>query len=259
MSSGITFSGFSNIDFNLVVSAAMTQASQPLNSLKSQQSALKSQVNTFDALSSKLSALDSAASALAGGTALTTYSASVSDSSIVSASTGTGAIAGRYDVVVNELSRVRRSRRPTARLPTPDDERRDGRLAHHQRHRIDVQAPVTLADLAKPKSTRQWCRCPGIGRSDRQQRLSTGAHRHGHPQNRTPSRLRITHRRRRSRRSQTRTTTVSLAIPPPTTRSRRPTRSSPSTTWRSRARATRSTRRFFGTTLTLLRSRRRPR
>jgi len=149
VSSGITFSGFNNIDFNLVVNAAMTQASQPLNSLKTQQSALKSQVSTFDTLQTKLSALDSAASALAAGTALTTYSATVSDSSIVSATTATGAIPGHYDVVVNELARAQVTASNSTAPDADTTSVASGGWLTINGHRIDVQAPVTLADLAK--------------------------------------------------------------------------------------------------------------
>ena len=41
MSTPITFSGFNNIDFNLVVNSLMQQASQPLTSLQTQQKALQ--------------------------------------------------------------------------------------------------------------------------------------------------------------------------------------------------------------------------
>lgn len=149
MSSGITFSGFNNIDFNMIVSAAMTQASQPLKSLQSKQTALRSQVSTFDALSSKLSALDTAAKALAGGTALTSYAATVSDTSIVSASSSSTSTPGRYDIVVNELARAQVTASNSTAPDADTTAIAAGGWLTINGQRIDVQAPVTLADLAK--------------------------------------------------------------------------------------------------------------
>ena len=64
MSSGITFSGFNNIDFNVVLNALMKQAAIPLNQLQAKQNALKTQQTNLDTLSSKLSALSTAATNL---------------------------------------------------------------------------------------------------------------------------------------------------------------------------------------------------
>ncbi len=44
MSSPITFSGFNNIDFNVVVNSLMQQASLPLHSLQTQQKSLHAQI-----------------------------------------------------------------------------------------------------------------------------------------------------------------------------------------------------------------------
>ena len=158
MSSGITFSGFNNIDFNVVVNAAITQASQPLKSLQSKQTALKSQSSTFDTLASKLSALDDTANALASGTALTSYTPSVSDSSVFTAAIGSSATAGHYDVVVNELARAQVTASASTTSDADTTSVASGGWLTINGHRIDVQAPVTLADLAK-----QINQTPGVG------------------------------------------------------------------------------------------------
>ena len=158
MSSGITFSGFNNIDFNVVVNAAITQASQPLKSLQSKQTALKSQSSTFDTLASKLSALDDTASALASGTALTTYTPSVSDPSVFTAAIGSGATAGHYDVVGNELARAQATASASTANDADTTSVASGGWLTINGHRIDVNAPVTLADLAK-----QINQTPGVG------------------------------------------------------------------------------------------------
>jgi flagellar capping protein FliD len=64
VSSPITFSGFNNIDFNVVLNSLMQQASVPLTSLQTQQKTLQTRVTGFDTLSSNVKALSSAAAAL---------------------------------------------------------------------------------------------------------------------------------------------------------------------------------------------------
>jgi flagellar hook-associated protein 2 len=106
MSSPITFSGFNNIDFNVVLNALMQQASEPLNDLQTRQSALQSQSATFDKLNTLIAALQSAADDLSGLTSASTLSGQTSDPSAVGVSVSAGATAGDYDVVVNELARA---------------------------------------------------------------------------------------------------------------------------------------------------------
>src|SRR5260221_7474400 len=106
MSSPITFSGFNNIDFNQVLTSLMQQASQPLTALSNRQSALRSQAATFDALNARVAALQSAANALADPGAVSTVAGTTSDSTAVGVSTGSSAVAGHYEVVVNDLARA---------------------------------------------------------------------------------------------------------------------------------------------------------
>ncbi len=46
MSSGITFSGFNNVDFNMVLNALMKQAAIPLNQLQAKQAALMGELTS---------------------------------------------------------------------------------------------------------------------------------------------------------------------------------------------------------------------
>ena len=106
MSSPITFSGFNDIDFNLVLNAIMQQASQPLVALQDRQSALKSQITTFDAFNTRVQALRSAADALGDPESVSTMSGVSGDESAVRVTVGPEAQAGEYDIVVTELARV---------------------------------------------------------------------------------------------------------------------------------------------------------
>lgn len=106
MGSGITFSGFNSIDFNVVLNAIMQQESRPLTTLQSRQTALQSRVSGFGTLQTRVSALENAAKALSTAGTATAYKATSSDPPAVGVSAGSSAVAGRYDIVVNELARA---------------------------------------------------------------------------------------------------------------------------------------------------------
>lgn len=106
MSSPITFSGFNNIDFNTVLTALMAQASQPLTALQAHQSNVKAQSTTYGTLATQLSSLNDAAQALGPTGDVSTFSATSSDASAVAATVGSGAAAGEYDVVVQQLAKA---------------------------------------------------------------------------------------------------------------------------------------------------------
>jgi flagellar hook-associated protein 2 len=103
---GITFSGFNDIDFNVVLNAIMDQESQPLTALQTRQTELKKIDTNYTTLAAKLGTLQSKASALSNSDTLVTYAATSSSTSAVTASAGSSAVAGRYDVIVTELARA---------------------------------------------------------------------------------------------------------------------------------------------------------
>jgi flagellar hook-associated protein 2 len=92
--SPITFSGFNNIDFNLILGAVMEQARQPLAVLESQQSGVQARISTFGTLTSKVLALKTAAEAMNGLAKVSTLSGKSSDATAVGVSVGTAAPAG---------------------------------------------------------------------------------------------------------------------------------------------------------------------
>lgn len=106
MGSPITFSGFNQVDFNLVLNAIMTQESQPLTALQTRQKALQSTDTAYGQLATRLSTLQSASAALSKPSTLISYAATSSDDAAVKVSASSGAVAGNYDVVVNELARA---------------------------------------------------------------------------------------------------------------------------------------------------------
>jgi len=106
MSSPITFSGFNDIDFNVVLNALMQQASVPLNSLQSRQTALKSQLTTYDTLRARIDSMRTTAASLSSLDSISTTSATSSNTAAVGASSTSNAVTARYDVVVTSLARA---------------------------------------------------------------------------------------------------------------------------------------------------------
>ncbi len=104
MATPITFSGFNQIDFNVILNAVMTQESQPLVALQTQQTTLQTTNSNYGLLASKLDALSTATDALSKQSSLVTYAAASSDSNAVGVSASSSAVAGSYDVVVNALA-----------------------------------------------------------------------------------------------------------------------------------------------------------
>jgi flagellar hook-associated protein 2 len=106
MSSPITFSGFNSVDFGLILNSIMTQESAPLTALQARQTAVSTRIANFATLATKTNALETAAAALSSASSLAGFSATSTDGSAVAVSAGSGASAGHYDIIVNELARA---------------------------------------------------------------------------------------------------------------------------------------------------------
>ena len=104
----------SGLDLESLVTSLMAVESRPLTALKTKAASYTSKISSLGTLKSKLSALQTAAAAMRttiGKTALTTFasfSASVTDTTIASATATTGAVAGNYTLEVQQLARAQR-------------------------------------------------------------------------------------------------------------------------------------------------------
>ncbi len=148
MGSPITFSGFNQIDFGMVLNAIMQQESRPLQVLQAREQALKVTDGALTSLTGKLDALRDAAVALTGSSAAVIYTASTSSPAILTASASSGAVPGRYDVVVSQLARAQ----VTASSSTaPDSDTTivaTGGTLTIGGIAVAVTGPVTLQELA---------------------------------------------------------------------------------------------------------------
>jgi flagellar hook-associated protein 2 len=92
------------LDTDSIVSATIAADSGPLNTMTSEQTAVQSQENAITALTTDMTAIQTAANALRNATALQNTTASSSDSSVVTATTSAGSVAGSHTLVVNQLA-----------------------------------------------------------------------------------------------------------------------------------------------------------
>ena len=129
MGSPITFGGFNNIDFGVVLNAIMQQERAPLTALETQRTRLEAQNSAFATYASRLASLESAAESLAKTDGLSRVAATVSDSSAVGISSGSSTITGRYEIAVTDLARAQVTASQTI-YDSVDDDRRHGRCRH---------------------------------------------------------------------------------------------------------------------------------
>jgi flagellar hook-associated protein 2 len=148
MGSPITFSGFNQIDFNQILNAIMTQESRPLTDLQTRQRTLQSTTSNYAALAAKLDTLQSAADGLKSASSLVTYAAAVSDTSKLTAAASTSAVAGSYEVVVNQLARNQVSISTSTAPDTGTTIVATGGTLTIGSAAIAISGPVTLEQLA---------------------------------------------------------------------------------------------------------------
>lgn len=148
MGSPVTFSGFNNIDFNLILDSVMQQARAPLTALESRQSGFKQQLTALGKFTSQTEALKDAAADLEEATAGDAVAASSTDASAVTVTAGADAIAGSYDVIVQELARAQVTAAATTMADTNTTIAATGGTLVIGGTTVTVTEPVTLQQLA---------------------------------------------------------------------------------------------------------------
>src|SRR5262245_2323992 len=148
MSTPITFSGFNQIDFNVILNAIMQQESAPLQALQARQSELKATDSTYGQLVTKLDSIRTASGALSSSATLTTYAATSSDTTSLAVSASSDAVAGRYDVIVNELARAQVTVSNTFAPDADTTIVASGGSITIGSEQIGITGPVTLQQLA---------------------------------------------------------------------------------------------------------------
>ncbi len=105
MANNTIFSGSSRYssDFTAIIDRAVAIASLPLTQLKGMKQRLQDQSSAIESLNSKVTAVQNAISSLNNAAGLDSFSTSVSNGSVLSASVGSGAFNGSYTIEVTSL------------------------------------------------------------------------------------------------------------------------------------------------------------
>jgi flagellar hook-associated protein 2 len=148
MGSPITFSGFNQIDFGVVLNAIMQQESRPLQALQDREKALKATDSALTTLIGKLDTLRTAAAALTNTSVSMSYTATSSIPTVATVAASSGAVSGHYDIVVTKLARAQ----VTASTSTAPDANTtvvaSGGSITIGGVAVSVAGPVTLQGLA---------------------------------------------------------------------------------------------------------------
>ncbi|NOT44624.1 MAG: flagellar filament capping protein FliD [Acidobacteria bacterium] len=152
MGSPITFSGFNQIDFNLILNAVMEQEQAPLRSLETQKKTYETQNAAFGTLATRLGAVEAAATALSKAGSLSLVAATSSDTTAVDVSTSGGAVEGSYEVVVSQLAKSQVTASTSTYSSTSDIVATGGTLTVLATGQPPVDVPITgatsLEDIA---------------------------------------------------------------------------------------------------------------
>lgn len=117
---GISASGLgSGLDINSIITQLMTVEQQPLKLLATKEAGYQAKLSAFGSLKGALSTLQTAAQTLKTATTFTGKSATMADSTIATASAGSTATAGSYDIAVTTLAKAH-SIRTTANYAASD-------------------------------------------------------------------------------------------------------------------------------------------
>src|SRR5205085_988549 len=99
------FTGLNGIDFSSILHSVMQYESLPLQALQNGQARINNKDSAFVSLAGNISALQTPVKALTGSTSFSSVTATSSDPSIASATSGSGALPGQYQVSVSQLAK----------------------------------------------------------------------------------------------------------------------------------------------------------
>jgi len=118
---GISASGLgSGLDINSIISQLMAIERQPMTALATKEASYQAKLSAFGTLKGALSSLQTAALTLKTATTFTGKSASVSDSTVLTASASSTTAAGSYSISVTQLAKFHAVRSNTNYAATTD-------------------------------------------------------------------------------------------------------------------------------------------
>jgi flagellar hook-associated protein 2 len=106
MGSPVSFSGFNQIDFGVVLNAVMQQESAPVVALEVTKAEFTAKKAEYASLATKVADLETAVGKLDSADAFGARTSTNTDITALTVTAGTSATTGTYDIVVNELARA---------------------------------------------------------------------------------------------------------------------------------------------------------
>ena len=106
MGSPITFSGFNQIDFSVVLNAVMQQERAPVVALQTSKSELTAKAAEYASLATKVADLEAATKKLSDSDAFGGRTSTNTDTTALTVTPGLSSTIGTYDIVINELARA---------------------------------------------------------------------------------------------------------------------------------------------------------
>lgn len=110
----------SGLDVNSIISQLMALEQRPLKALSTREASFQAKLSSFGLLKGALASLQTAAKTLTNLTTFTGMSASVSDTTVLSATAGSSAAAGSYNLSVTQLAKFHAVRSNTNYAATTD-------------------------------------------------------------------------------------------------------------------------------------------
>lgn len=110
----------SGLDLQGILTKLMTIEQRPLTLLASKEASFQAQLSAYGTFNGALSALQSSAQTLTNKTTFTSVAATVADTSLLSASVGSGAAAGSYKISIGQLAQAEVLRSNTNFAATTD-------------------------------------------------------------------------------------------------------------------------------------------
>jgi flagellar hook-associated protein 2 len=108
----------SGLDVSSLVSQLMAVEKAPISALDKKEASFQAKLSTYGTLKSSMAALQTAAKAIATSSALTPVKANVADATILGATVGANAVAGTYDIAVEQLAQSQKLKTDTGYAAT---------------------------------------------------------------------------------------------------------------------------------------------
>jgi len=147
----INLSGFNGIDFNTILNAVMQAERRPLDEILRQQRTVQDKDAALVSLAGIIGKLQTPVAALTSETAFSNVAASSSDTTVATATLGTGGVIGKYDLSISQLAKSQVTSSTNGYSATTDTAATGGAISFtingSTTQAITITAATTLTEL----------------------------------------------------------------------------------------------------------------